>query len=369
MIGRRTFIAAIVASVSGLASQGAAQAGRVPAGTGTLYLGAFPNRIFVIDEATEQVTGELRLKTGIPRQLKLSDDRRRFYVLDSTMEQIEVIDIASRTTVGTFTLSEGARRVRIRSYEIDPKERFLILLTKTATKLIDRWEIGPPTLLQYDLGSRQVTRTIPWPGGEERESANLAFSPDGKLLYFFGEEEVLIFETAQFTQVDRWDLARLEDGLGRIEVGAVDRFNDEPGFLTGLFTVEDPVQRRRLMGLGRVNLAEKTLDFRTLGPAQPVSFALAPGRKLAYGLLQQIGHYEFWCFDVERAAVRERREFPGRPRMALKVSSNGRVLYIYQAGNTIDLYDAATYRYLRTIVLDGDMTTDLYVLPPVKPRS
>ena len=42
--------------------------------------------------------------------------------------------------------------------------------------------------------------------------------------------------------------------------------------------------------------------------------------------------------------------------MSLKTSSNGKVLYIYSAGNTIDLYDAETYQYLRTITLDGDMT-------------
>jgi hypothetical protein len=49
--------------------------------------------------------------------------------------------------------------------------------------------------------------------------------------------------------------------------------------------------------------------------------------------------------------------------MGLKVSSNGKVLYIYVAGNTIDLYDAATYQYLRTITLDGDQTSELFVLP------
>ena len=39
------------------------------------------------------------------------------------------------------------------------------------------------------------------------------------------------------------------------------------------------------------------------------------------------------------------------------------MLYIYVAGNTIDLYDAETYQYLRTITLDGDQTTELFVLP------
>jgi hypothetical protein len=49
--------------------------------------------------------------------------------------------------------------------------------------------------------------------------------------------------------------------------------------------------------------------------------------------------------------------------MSLKTSSNGKVLYIYNAGNTIDLWDAETYQYLRTITLDGDMTAELFVFP------
>jgi hypothetical protein len=55
--------------------------------------------------------------------------------------------------------------------------------------------------------------------------------------------------------------------------------------------------------------------------------------------------------------------------MALRTSSNGKVLYIYQAGNTIDLYEAATYKYLRTITLDADMTTELFVVPPAAPST
>ena len=33
--------------------------------------------------------------------------------------------------------------------------------------------------------------------------------------------------------------------------------------------------------------------------------------------------------------------------MALKTSSNGKVLYIYNAGNTIDLYEPTTFKYLQ----------------------
>jgi hypothetical protein len=90
---------------------------------------------------------------------------------------------------------------------------------------------------------------------------------------------------------------------------------------------------------------------------------MAPGRKVAYGLFNEIGRYEFWKFDLESKRVAERTEFKGRPRMSLRTSSNGKVLYVYNAGETIDLYDASTYKYMKTIHLPGDHTTELFVFP------
>jgi hypothetical protein len=117
------------------------------------------------------------------------------------------------------------------------------------------------------------------------------------------------------------------------------------------------------MGIGRVNLVGKTVEFHPIGPSEGVGFAMAPDRKRAYGLLQQIGRYEFWTFDLENKRLLTRSEFAGRPRMSLRVSSNGRLLYVFTAGATIDVYEAATYRYLRTIEMNADQTTNLYILP------
>src|SRR5947209_9842553 len=118
------------------------------------------------------------------------------------MEKVEVIDIAARKTVDSFSLSEGTKKVRIRSVEPDPLHRFVVMLTASATKLVDRFEIGPPTLVQYDLGQHKIVRTIPWPNNEERQNANIMFSPDGKLMYLFTDQDILVYETATFTQTD-----------------------------------------------------------------------------------------------------------------------------------------------------------------------
>jgi hypothetical protein len=337
-------------------------ADRVTGGNGLLYLGGRPDRIFVIDEATEKVVDEIHCKTGTPTGLQLSDDRKRFYLRSLSFEDIEIIDIPSRKVMDTFRLSQGDKKVRFFGFAADPLNRFMVLLTKSSTKLPDRFQIDPPTLIQYDLKEHKVVRTIPWPKGEERQFAYLRFSPDGKLLYLFGED-ITVYETAEFKQVDKWELSRpLEPGFGRINFNSVDDLNDELGFYTGLFNVQDAVDNRRIMGVARVNLQKKSVDFYALGPAAPVSFSLAPGRKWGYGLLDEIGKYEFWSFDLANRKLGSRVEFAGRPRMALKTSSNGKLLYIYEAGNTIDLYDAATFKYLRTITLDADMTTNLYVM-------
>jgi hypothetical protein len=348
---------------AGTLAQNNGRALPVNGGDQLLYIGTYAGRIDIIDEATEKRVGEIKLATGIPRDLWLTQDRTKFYALDATYEQIEVVDIASRASLGQFKLSEGNRKVRIRAMQVDPLERFVILLTRAATRQVDRWEIGNAELLVYDLRARKVARTLPWPRGEEREFVNLQFSPDGKLLYFFGDD-VLILETENFTEVDTWELSRpLEAGLGRVNFGPSDDVNDDPGFFTGLFTIQDPVQNRRIMGIGRVDLTGRRIDFTAIGPAQNVGFAMAPGRKRAYGLMQQIGRYELWTFDLEQKKVLGRVEFKGRPRMALRVSSNGRLIYIYQAGATIDVHEGATFKYLRTIQMDADQTTDLYVLP------
>src|SRR6476619_887508 len=104
MLKRILASSVLVAAV--LTVVGAAQ--RAPAkligGNGTLYIGGWPNKIFIIDEATEKLTGSIDVTSGAPTRMTLSKDKKRFYLLNSLADTVEIIDVAARKSVDHFTL-------------------------------------------------------------------------------------------------------------------------------------------------------------------------------------------------------------------------------------------------------------------------
>jgi hypothetical protein len=356
-------IGPVTAVVLTLCAPGSTAAQVTSGGNGTFYVTTYARSVYVIPESTLSVAHRIGFDAGIPVGAILSFDRSRLYVEDAHFEQVRVYHLPTRQLVDSFSLSSPTTRVRIQGMGVDPRQRFAVLVVKTTKRLADRFEIGPPRLVKYDFASRRVD-TIPWPKGEDREGAGFQFSPDGKYLYLFADD-ILVYETEKFTVVDRWQLSQpIEEGMGRFGFGFPESYYEEPGYYTGLFRTTDPVQNRRIMGIARVNLGAKSVEFYALGPDEPVGFALAPDRKKGYGLKQQVGTYEFWVFDLEARRVAQRVPFRGRPRMRLIPSTNGRLLYLAGAGSTIDVYDAATFQHLRTVTLDSDMIGLLLVPAP-----
>ncbi|MEZ4425082.1 MAG: hypothetical protein R3E98_16925 [Gemmatimonadota bacterium] len=332
-------------------------------GNGTFYLAAYDKHVYVIDEATLDVRARWPSQIGIPARVALSDDRSLLIVTDVTNRNVELIERATGRSVDHFTLDQGNTQVRIGSIALAPDHGWMVLQIQSYTKLRDRFQIGEPVLVRYDLSTHAVTDTIPWPDGPDAASGSTLFSPDGRLLWVLGDDLVAL-DAETFAEVDRWALSRpIEPGLGEMFFGFSQSLYEDAGIYTGLFRTSDPVQHRRLMGIARVDLAAKDVDFYTLGPSQPVSFTLAPDGRTAYGLYSDIGRYEFWTFDLQNRRVAQRQEFPGRPRMRLAASTNGELLYIATAGATIDVYDAATYQPLRTVTLDTDMIGWVLVPP------
>jgi PQQ-like domain len=329
------------------------------AGTGTIYVGSYSGHITAVDEATGTFT-KIPLQTGPPFVVRLAPDRSRFYVQSANQERFEVVDVKTRKTLDTF--------IRALAFEVDPTHRTMVVVAKPATRLIDRWEIGAPEFLLYDLVEHKITRTVPWTIDPEPThfSSALRFSPDGTLLYVFGSE-ITIFDAKTMEQVDTWDLSTPADpSMGRFDPGPWDDSADARGHVTSLFTMRDAVMNRRLLVVGRIDLAAKTVDTFPLGPAPQtgnLSFTMAPDGKRANVLAAEIGRHELWNIDLTARAVTTRVEVPTRTRMQMRTSSTG-LLYLYEAGRTIEVYSADATTRLRTIELDSDMMYATFVIVP-----
>jgi DNA-binding beta-propeller fold protein YncE len=362
-VSRRRLRPALPLAVAGALAAAVPTSAQDAPSKATWYIGTYADYVLVWDETTEQVVDTIRTRNPIPVEVSLNEKKTRLYALDASLERIEILDLARGESVDELTLSEDSVTVRINSITVDPEDAYAILQVKRYRRKPDRYVVSGPFLLKVDLATKQVTDTIPWPDDEEREGVGLRFSPDGKVLFMF-TDDVIAVDPATWKEVDRWKLSRpLEPGLGRVGVGFFPGTYDPEGSVTSLFRVTDPAQHRRMMGIATVRLAQKEVDFYTLGPSEPMrGFALAPGGDKAYSLLSEVGRYEFWEFDLVGRRVARRVPFSGRPRMGLRVSHDGSKLYIYVAGNTIDVYDSETFEHLRTVTFAEDMT-DVAVLP------
>jgi len=334
--------------------------------TATWYIPTYSHDILVWDEATERVVDRIEMAHPIPNETTLSESGKRLYVLEATGQIMEIVDIPTRRAVDSFTLSRGNVSVRIDGLAVHPSDGRAILVVKRYTKGRDRYTVEGPFMLEYDLRAKQVTDTLDWPDGKERDRGfNLRYSPDGKILYFFADD-VIALDAESYEEVGRWKLSQpLEPGLGRPSFSMSPGTYDDPGVATGLFRMTDPVQNRGMLGIAKVRLADMDVDFFTLGTSEPLrGFALAPGGEKAYALYSEIGRYEFWEFDLVRRTLARRQPFAGRPRMGIQVSADGTKLYVYVAGNTIDVYDAGSFELLHTVQFDEDMTLGNVVVIP-----
>src|ERR1700688_1348170 len=78
----------------------------------TLFIGAYPNSILVFDEAQGKVVERIPMTTGLPVGMRLSQDRKRIYVITNDHSGVEVIDVATRKVINHFVLNTEDKRYR-----------------------------------------------------------------------------------------------------------------------------------------------------------------------------------------------------------------------------------------------------------------
>ena len=128
----------------------------------------------------------------------------------------------------------------------------------------------------------------------------------------FGDEILILDGTtpAESRLLGSGAAQRTGDSAASTWPRSMDETNDEPGFFTALFTMDDPVQKRPLLVLGRrqSRSGRASSSFRSArrcSCTDAQSFALGADRKHGYILVQSVGvrRYELWTIDMTRQAA------------------------------------------------------------------
>ena len=337
----------------------------VAASAAPIVMGTYPDKLFVVEETTGKIAEHIKLDTGLPTSLRLSNDHKRIYVTTITTGGIEVLDPATRKVLNKFSLHTPPTKSRFTGGVPDPTGKYFYTIMMTIDKAVDRYKVSKWQYATIDLALKKVVKTVDLPDEDNTLNAaraNMMISPDGKLLYLF-RDKIIVLNTADFKVVDRIDMAKPEGaGLENTSFGGgveLLRNNDE---YVSLFTAADPYIHNKIFGIGRFKLASKTFDFTPIGPApyQMAGLQITPDGKDGYTVTTQgtTGNKrcEFWHFDLGANKVVDKAEFPCRSRFQFGMSSDGKKLYIYGASYDIEVYDAKTLKWDKTWNLDADAT-------------
>ena len=350
---------------------------------GTLFCGAYPDWVLVIDEASGKVTDRIHMETGLPRTLRISADHKTIYVSTNDHDGFEVIDVATHKVTNRFVLDNPTHRYRVNGGTPDPAGKLLYASTTEIVKGADRYTIGKAKYTVIDMAQQKITKTVDEPadaaggrgagggggGGGYGRGGGFEVSPDGKYVYQFGSN-VTVLNASDLSVVEKIDL-ELPDGMPaeNLGLGGMVEALSQPGQRVSLFNYSDPIIHNRVFGIARFDLNARKFDFTPLGPSPATlgQLQITPDEKMGYTVsIQGTGgnkRCEFWGIDLTNTRLARTGEVPCRTRFSFALSANGQKLYMYGAGFEIDVYDAVTFKHEATWDLGNDMTGSMVVLP------
>lgn len=341
--------------------------GTLPAGAATLFMGSYPDKVLVVDEATGAVQQRITLASGLPTAMQMSNDRKKIYISTITTSGIEVLDVATRRIVNSFSLNTPTTRYRFNGGVADPSGRYFYTILTKFDKLNDRYLVSPNMFAVIDLQKKAVIRTAEVPKEEDTNPnagwrTRFMVSQDGKTLYVM-RDKVLVLDTADLKIRERIDIARPEGtGMESVSFGGGVETLRNPAEYVSLFNAEDPWIHNKIYGVGRFDLASKAFSFRPIGPAPGgmAGLQVSPDMKEGWTVVTNgtTGNKrcEFWHLDLTTNQVKNKAEFPCRSRFQFGMSSDGQKLYIYGASYDIEIYGAQSLAYEKTLDLGNDST-------------
>jgi hypothetical protein len=285
------------------------------------------------------------------------------------------VDLVGRKMLTHWSLSDARSRPRIprsggTGMAVDPTGRYLYATMRASVREIDYYRMEPAQFVVIDLQDQKIVKSFPFPADLDQGfgfAATYKVSPDGKLLYVF-QEDVLIFDLATFKQVDRIEMSQPEyPGASPYRLNPPDDPNNNGNVITALVTTVDPIVHKGTLGLATFDLTTRKSTFAPFGTELPsLGFQISPDHKRGYSIMfSGVGgnrETEVWVWDLVSHKVIKKAPFEARSTFKFGMSGDGKKLYLYGAGSTLEVFDAETLKSRKLIYLNKDTTTNLVTL-------
>ena len=334
-----------------------------PAQANEFLCAVWPNRVLYFDQMTDEFTEAFHTRHGAITGSGVTSDKSRLFVITNRMESVEIIDPIERDLVDAIKLSSASRQIRISRVSPNQDGTKLYLAVTVVNRALDRFELEEGVeLITYDVANKKVIdefslpRTV-MPSGRSR----IHVAPDGESFYVIARD-VHQVDAETHEVIDRLELSKpFQPGYGAVR--GMSLIETEPGTFYGIYRTTDPVQKRKLFGVTKLELYDKRVSTFELGLELRLRrFALSPDGKKAYAGLQ-----DMIAIDMEKRKVLLKKEGfeRGRENLSIIVSHDGTKLYVSGVGDTMYVYDAQTLEPIKTVFAGGD-----FMLPPIEiPRS
>ena len=146
----------------------------------------FGKGLVKIDLAERKVVAYLKLsKGGMPQDIRVSPDGKRFYVADMHADGVFIIDFESFKEVGFITTGKGTHGL------YPSRDGKKLYVANRGSHKIHGAKAGPGSVSVVDFATEKVDATWPVPGGGSPDMGNV--SADGKVLWLSGRYDHVVY--------------------------------------------------------------------------------------------------------------------------------------------------------------------------------
>jgi YVTN family beta-propeller protein len=155
-------------------------------GTYAIFTCEFQKSLAKVDLVNRKVTEYLRLsKGGMPQDVRVSPDGKRFYVADMHADGIFIIDGEGFKEVGFIPTGKGTHGI------YPSRDGKKLYVANRGSHKIHGAKAGPGSVSVVDFATEKVEATWPVPGGGSPDMGNV--SADGKVLWLSGRYDNVVY--------------------------------------------------------------------------------------------------------------------------------------------------------------------------------